>query len=77
MNETRFIELYSQITECSENQARSVYIVLSDDTSSRVNLLFTPQRRRPAQPSPSLPALRSVAIEVARIQPAPAFTSNL
>lgn len=35
MNETKFIELYTEITECSENRARSVYMVISEGTVGR------------------------------------------
>ena len=38
VNESRFISLYMEITECNENVARSVYIFMSEKTVHPVEI---------------------------------------
>lgn len=44
MNESEFIELYTEITECAETRARSVYMVMSESFRSPRNRVTTTEQ---------------------------------
>lgn len=77
MNETKFIELYTQITECSEGRARSVFILLSDHNASRINFLSTPYRLRPGRRPEAVRSTALIPIDIPHINPVPAFRPSL
>lgn len=57
MNESEFIELYTEITECAETQARSVYMVMSESPRLHHRASTGPSDARPAGDGANQPVL--------------------